>query len=91
MFPLCSQDKPLWHSRLNGANGVLNSFLVGTWGRVVSNALKRARKYRDLAEECLRLSELAPTAESKAEYRLIAKNYVTLAEAEESRAANPVK
>jgi hypothetical protein len=57
----------------------------------MSNPLKRARKYRDLAEECLRLSELAPTAESKAEYQLIASRYVTLAEAEESLAANPVE
>jgi hypothetical protein len=42
-------------------------------------------------EECLRLSELAPTVESKAEYRLIAGHYVTLAEAEESLAASAVK
>jgi hypothetical protein len=54
----------------------------------VSNPLKRARKYRDLADECLRVSELAPTAETKAEYRLIASHYITLAEAEESLAAN---
>jgi hypothetical protein len=49
----------------------------------MSGSLKRARKYRDLAEECLHLSELAPTEESKAEYRLIASHYVNLAEAEE--------
>jgi hypothetical protein len=54
----------------------------------MSNPLKRARKYRALAEECVLLSELAPTAESKAEYRLIASHYVNLAEAEESLAAN---
>jgi hypothetical protein len=60
--------------------------VVGTWECVVSNPLKRARKYRDLADECLRVSELAPTAETKAEYRLIASHYVTLAEAEESLA-----
>jgi hypothetical protein len=57
----------------------------------MSDPLKRARKYRDLAQECLRLSELAPTVESKAEYRLIASHYVTLAEAEESLAASAVK
>jgi hypothetical protein len=51
----------------------------------VSDPLKRARKYRSLAEECLRLSALAPTAEAKAEYRLLAGQYVTLAEGEESR------
>jgi len=83
---------PLWHSRLNSANGVLNSFLGRRpWGCVMSDPLKRARKYRDLAEECLRLSEMAPTAESKAEYRLIASHYVTLAKAQESLAASPVK
>jgi len=54
----------------------------------MSNPLKRARKYRDLAEECLRLSALAPSAETKAEYRLLAGQYVTLAEGEESRAAD---
>ncbi len=57
----------------------------------MSDPLKRAKKYRDLAEECMRLSELAQTPESKAEYRLIANRYVTLAQAEELRAANPVK
>ena len=57
----------------------------------MSAPLKRARKYRNLAEECLRLAKLAPTAETKAEYRLLASQYVTLAEGEESRAANPVK
>jgi len=54
----------------------------------MSDPLKRARKYRNLAEECLRLSALAPTAETKAEYRLLAGQYVTLAEGEESRAAD---
>jgi len=57
----------------------------------MSDPLKRARKYRGLAEECLRLSELAPTAETKAEYRKIASDYIALAKAEESRTANPVK
>jgi hypothetical protein len=57
----------------------------------MSDPLKSARKFRDLAEECLRLSKLAPTAESKAEYRQIASHYITLAEAEEVRVANPVK
>jgi hypothetical protein len=68
---------------------VLYSFLGHRHlGRVVSNSLKRARKYRSLAEECLRLSLLAPSAETKAEYRLLAGQYVTLAEGEESRAVN---
>jgi hypothetical protein len=57
----------------------------------MSDPLKRARKYRKLADECLRLSELAPTAETKAEYRQIASDYITLAEVEESRAAIPAK
>ena len=89
MFPLCSQDTPLWQSRLKSAKNALNSFLGRRHlGRVMSNPLKRARKYRSLAEECLRLSALAPTAETKAEYRLLASQYVTLAEGEESRAAD---
>jgi hypothetical protein len=57
----------------------------------MADPLKRARKYRKLADECLRLSELAPTAETKAEYRQIASDYIALAKAEESRAAYPVK
>jgi hypothetical protein len=44
----------------------------------MSDPLKRARKYRKLAGECLRLSELAPTAETKAEYRQIASDYIAL-------------
>jgi hypothetical protein len=55
----------------------------------MSDPLGKAKRYRDRAEECLRLSELATTAEAKAEYRRIASHYLTLARAEEKPAAEP--
>jgi hypothetical protein len=51
--------------------------------------LSKARRYRDRAEECPRLSELATTAGIKAQYRRIASHYMTLARTEEALAAEP--
>jgi len=45
-----------------------------------------AKRYRDRAEECLRLSELATLPETRQQYRRIAKQYLTLARPEETLA-----
>jgi hypothetical protein len=44
---------------------------------------ERARRYRDRAEECLRLAELATVPEISKNYRRIFEHYLELAEAEE--------
>jgi hypothetical protein len=55
----------------------------------MSDPLERAQRYRDRAEECLRLSEIAEAAEIKAQYRRIAQHYLTLAKAEENLIGEP--
>jgi hypothetical protein len=44
----------------------------------------RARRYRDRAEECLRLAELATVQEIANHYRRISEHYLELAEADET-------
>ena len=55
-------------------------------------SLSRAKRYRDRAGECLRLSKIATSPEERAKYRQMAAHYVTLAEAEKNpgRQSDPV-
>jgi len=48
--------------------------------------LSRAARYSELADECLKLSQLATDDEARAHYRNIAKNYLIVARAELARA-----
>ncbi len=50
------------------------------------DALNRAARYRELADECLKLSERATNEEIRAHYRRIAENYLVVARAELTRA-----
>lgn len=54
----------------------------------MSTAQQRAQRYRAKAEECLRLSELAQTDDTRAQYRHLAECYASLAVAEDQLAAN---
>jgi hypothetical protein len=49
------------------------------------NALNRAERYRDFAEECRRLAENSFSTQMRNRYCWMAENYSTLAEAEEPR------
>jgi hypothetical protein len=51
----------------------------------MSDALKRAEHYRDVAKRYLRLAAISPRAENRNHYLRIAHHYNTLAEAEELR------
>jgi hypothetical protein len=51
----------------------------------MSDALKRAEHYRDVAKRYLRLAAISSTAENRNHYLRIARHYKTLAEAEELR------
>ena len=46
------------------------------------NALSRAQRYKDLADECMRLAELATSDDIRRHYGTIAESYLSLAEAE---------
>ena len=50
------------------------------------DAFDRAARYRDLANECLKLSERATDDEIRGHYRKIAENYLVVARAEIARA-----
>ena len=50
------------------------------------DTLARATAYHELADESLKLSELAPHDEVRAQYRKIAENYLAVARAELMRA-----
>jgi hypothetical protein len=52
----------------------------------VPDAFNRAARYRELADECLKRSELATDREVCAHYRKIAENYLVVARAELTRA-----
>ncbi len=47
------------------------------------DALNRAERYRDLAEECRRLAAIGSPIEIRNRYLRMAEHYSTLAEAEE--------
>jgi hypothetical protein len=49
----------------------------------MSNPLKRAEHYRDLARRYLRLAAMGSSAENRNHYLRIAEHYSTLAETEE--------
>jgi len=49
----------------------------------MSNALYRAERCRDLAEECRRVAALCTSSEMRSHYLLLSEHYSTLAEAEE--------
>jgi hypothetical protein len=49
----------------------------------MSDALKRARRYRYRAKECWRLAAADASAETQSHYRQMAEYYSELAEAEE--------
>ena len=51
----------------------------------MSDALKRAERYRDVAKRYFRLAASSPRAENRNHYLRIAQHYNTLAEAEELR------
>jgi hypothetical protein len=51
----------------------------------MSDALKRAEHYRDLAKRYLRLAAISSPTENRNHYLRIAQHYNTLAEAEELR------
>ena len=51
----------------------------------MSDPLKRAAHYRDLAKRYLRLAEISSPTENRNHYLRIAQHYNTLAEAEELR------
>ena len=56
-------------------------FSVG--GAIMSNALYRAGRCRDLAEECRRVATLCTSTELRRHYSLLSEHYSTLAETEE--------
>jgi hypothetical protein len=49
----------------------------------MSDALKRAQRYRHLAKECWRLTTLDVSTETRKHYREMAEHYSALADAEE--------
>jgi len=49
----------------------------------MSNALYRAGRCRDLAEECRRVATLCTSTELRRHYSLLSEHYSTLAETEE--------
>ena len=49
----------------------------------MSDALGRAERYRDLADECRRLAAIGSSAEIRDRYLLMAEHCSTLVEAEE--------
>jgi hypothetical protein len=51
----------------------------------MSNGLKRAEHYRDVAKRYIRLAAIGSSAENRNHYLRIAEHYGTLAEAEELR------
>jgi len=54
----------------------------------MSNALNRAERYRDLAEECRCLAMCTFSTQMRSRYSRMAEIYATLAEAEETRSAS---
>jgi hypothetical protein len=48
----------------------------------MSDPLSRSKRHRERAAECRRLASLAASAETKAEYEELARNYEELAQAE---------
>ena len=50
------------------------------------DASNRAARYRDLADECLKRSQLASDGNIRAHYRRIAESYLVVARAELTRA-----
>jgi hypothetical protein len=54
----------------------------------MSNALNRAERYRDLAEESCRLAATTLSTQMRSRYSRMAQIYTTLAEAEETRSAS---
>jgi len=51
----------------------------------MSNGLKRAEQYRDLAKRYIRLAAMSSSTENRNHYLRIAEHYSTLAEAEDLR------
>jgi hypothetical protein len=54
----------------------------------MSNALNRAERYRDLAEECRGLAATTFSTRMRSRYSRMAEIYAALAEAEETRSAS---
>jgi hypothetical protein len=54
----------------------------------MSNALDRAERYRDLAEECRRLAASTFSTQMRSRYLRMAEIYTRLAEAEKTRSAS---
>ena len=57
-----------------------------TPGVIMPDAFNKAVRYRELADECLKLSERATDDEIRGHYRKIAENYLVVARAELTRA-----
>jgi hypothetical protein len=53
------------------------------------DSLSKAKRFRDRAEECRRLSELSGHHEISHHYARITQHYIALAEAEEKLAGRP--
>jgi len=56
----------------------------------MSNGLKRAEHYRDLAKRYIRLAAISSSTENRNHYLRIAEHYSTLAEVEEVRTPDHV-
>jgi hypothetical protein len=60
--------------------------MVTWWRRAVPDPLSRAQRHRERAVECRRLASQTTSAEVRAEYEELARNYEELAQAEISMA-----
>jgi len=54
-------------------------------GAIMPEPMSRAARYRELANECLKRSQLATDDAARAQYRNIAENYLVVARAELAR------